>query len=195
MRHVAWGLVAAVATGCAGQSVEFQHTSELEVPARGVAMRPDGFDAQVGMYGTTCRVTVSAAQVGADVDFPSDQEVVQDGGLVDGELAVVVTSPDGVHLNFPDRGYDGGVETTDLPTALQARVFDDGVATLDAACGVSWAHGASRDVTSVGVGGVCDDAGFEGSANKLESLILAQSERLAAGLTHASRARRFHASA
>lgn len=160
MRAVWCGVLALAAAGCAREAVDFEHTSELEVNTRGMAIHPNGDAAQVSMYGTTCRVEVESGAIGQDYDYPSDMEEVQDAGALAGELAVLVVSPEGVHVSYPDRGWDWTAETVDLPDTVEARITEDGVAALSSACEVSWVGGPGRDPVAIDSLSDCSEAGF-----------------------------------
>lgn len=148
MRNMWLGLVLAGAAGCSSQAVNFEHQSELEVNTRGVELDDSGGAAVAGMFGTTCRVAVSDASVGEDYDFPTDNEEVQDAGILNGEDAVLVQSDLGAHLTYPDRVWDWSTEDFGTTGVVEGRIFDDGVALLtdDGNCHVEW-QGGDTDVS------------------------------------------------
>jgi len=148
---------------CTPGAVQFEHTSELGVNTRGMAMHPDGDAAQVSMFGTTCQVSTQDASVGHDADYPSESEIVQDGATLHGDPAVAIVSPEGVHVTFPDSAGTWNDVTVTLPGTAQARLVSDGVVALDQDCGVHWSS-LNGDLTSSDtLTGDCVDAGFAAS--------------------------------
>jgi len=136
--------------------MNFQHDSELAVNTRGVALSHDGVDSIIGMFGTTCRVAVRDASIGADYDFPTETEVVNDNSQMFGENAVLVVSDYGAHVTFPDRTWDFSTQDYGDPGTLEGRIWSDGVVllsdTADAGCQLKWSDGTHVSSVSLSAG-------------------------------------------
>lgn len=141
MRNVWIGLLLAGASGCTTQSVTFEHQSELDTNTRGVALLDDGLHGQAGMYGVTCRVNVADASIGEDYDFPTSDEQVVDGGTIGTDPAVLVISPVGAHITYPNRGWDWSTSEYDNPNLVDGAVYDDGIVVLLNDGSVQWVSG------------------------------------------------------
>lgn len=159
MRNMWLGFALAGLAGCSAQTVTFEHQSELEVATRGVALNSDGRDAVAGMYGTTCRVNVGTADLGDDYNIAeTDDEEVQDAGVISGVNAVMVVSELGAHVTYPDNFWEWQPDDVGGPGVLEGRIFNDGFALLNDDCTVDWYSGT--DVATTSVGGDCNGAGF-----------------------------------
>lgn len=115
-------------SGCAVDPivpVSLTHRSVLDIETRGMALSADGTRGHAGMYGVTCDFRTRSGVVGADYDFPSDEERVEDAiDLDDGEVLTLTSSPDRTHLTRLDAGT-----SLDLPASngVHARLLPDGV--------------------------------------------------------------------
>ncbi len=85
--------VGVLATACQTES-DLRFTSTLASPTRGVALTESGFDAHVGMIGTTCTIDTNWGCPTADADLPSDEEMILDHYLGD----TLGASPEGAHI-------------------------------------------------------------------------------------------------
>lgn len=151
MRGLSLVALAMLAVGCAewDPGITFSGDGVLNAATRGVVLQDNGVDANAGMYGTTCAVDTRTGWVGADTDYPSESEQVQDVGRFDGKDVVVVTTDRGVFLT-PTDAFE---QETFIPAenVLEARVAGDAVALLidspTDGCSVQWdGSAASVDV-------------------------------------------------
>lgn len=161
MRRVWLGLIIAGSTACTPSAVQFEHQSELGANTRGVALAADGADGVAGMFGTTCRVTVATADIGADYDFPTNEEMVVDNSMMFGDAAVLVLSDFGAHVTYPDNTWNFDSDDFNTPGVVDGMIFEEGVTLLvddgTEGCKVEWNSGS--DVASTAIpGAFCDAA-------------------------------------
>jgi hypothetical protein len=150
MRGYALSLALLVAAGCTSNQVSFEHKSQVQTRAKGVALLDTDDSAQVGMSGNTCEVTTSSGMIGSDYDVAvGEDDNVQDAlgtdTLVIGQSGVYVVS----------QGFFGpGSPVVDMNDVVTARFSDDGVVVgRDTSTGfqIDWAGGIT-DGSSAQIG-------------------------------------------
>lgn len=124
-----WAL--ALASGCSVATVSpvsLEHRSVLDIETRGMVLSSDGTRGHAGMYGVTCDFRTRSGVVGADYDYPSDEERVQDAiDTSDGDFVSVTSSPGRIHLTDLDRGTSVDLAA---PNVVHTRLFADRVAVV-----------------------------------------------------------------
>ena len=157
MRLFSVVLALVVATGCTSNQVSFEHQSQLQTRAKGLALLDDSDVAQVGMGGNTCAVQTNSGVIGADFDVAvGEDDVVQDAI---GTATVVVGSA-GVYV--VDQGFGGfGDPQVRLTDVVQSRLLNDGTVIAvhgqGSDCAIAWEGGGTVPLAGGCGGGVAVD--------------------------------------
>jgi len=148
MRGTAFTLVLMAAAGCTSSNqVTFEHRSEVDTRARGVALLEDNESAQVGMSGNTCEVATESGMIGSDYDVAvGEDDNVQDAM----GTSTLVVGQGGVYQ--VDQGFWGpGSALVDMSGVVTARFSDAGVVVgRDSVDGpaIDWFEGGVRTYTT-----------------------------------------------
>lgn len=159
-------------TGCTPGDVAFDHTSSLQVAARGLEYTDDD-SAQVGMYGNTCAVDPDTSSIGEDNDVVDDDDRVEDAfenkALIANGTGVRVYDPsawswdmdagaDFVAPSLQDSGFvSGGVVLLDAFQGCNLTFHTQTTAVVtvdtDACVGATLASNGAADTVALAVGG------------------------------------------